>query len=75
MIKIRKDSNEFVVTKGVYEDKFKDLGYEIVGDNKPAAKSVKDVEFKETVKEVAEKPVASETEEKPNKDSKFSNRK
>ncbi len=34
MIKITNDRYEFKVTKGVFEDKFKNLGYRIVEDKK-----------------------------------------
>ena len=34
MIKITNDRYEFKVTKGVFEDKFKNLGYRIIEDKK-----------------------------------------
>lgn len=51
MIRIRKDNDEKLVTKGVYESVFKRLGYELV---EPKAKA----------KEVVAKPVVKTTDEK-----------
>lgn len=51
MIKIKKDNDEKIVTKGVYESVFKRLGYELV-------------ETKAKAKEVVAKPVVKTTDEK-----------
>lgn len=51
MIRIRKNNDEKLVTKGVYESVFKRLGYELV-------------ETKAKAKEVVAKPVAKTTDEK-----------
>ena len=50
MIKIRKDGVEKIVTSGVYENLFKDLGYEIVDE-----KSVKKVVEPEKIEVKADK--------------------
>lgn len=35
MLKIQKNGNVKVVTKGAYENLYKDMGYEIITDKKP----------------------------------------
>lgn len=40
MIKIIKENNEKIVTKGAYEDFYKPLGYIIVNDKQPSKKEV-----------------------------------
>lgn len=45
MLKIRRDSDIFEVTKGVYEDTFKPLGYEIVKENKQKEEKVEEKDF------------------------------
>lgn len=51
MIKIKKDNDEKIVTKGVYENVFKRLGYELV-------------DTKAKTKDVVAKPVVKTTDEK-----------
>ena len=50
MITITKDDKELVVTKGVYENLYKSLGYEIVGNKKPIANFVKEAKIEDTEK-------------------------
>lgn len=51
MIKIKKDNDEKIVTKGVYENVFKRLGYELV-------------DTKAKTKDVVAKPVVKTADEK-----------
>lgn len=59
MIKIIKDNNELIVTKGAYENTFKSLGYEVVKEQS-VAKEVKEAKI---VEEVVEKPATPERKE------------
>lgn len=65
MIEIIKDKNKLKVSKGSYELIFKDLGFEIIGENKKAEekkveeKNVKDILTESPAKEI--KPLASKT--------------
>lgn len=48
MIRIRKDNNEKVVTKGAYENLYKSLGYDIINENRQTfEKEVEKEEYKE----------------------------
>ena len=60
MIKIKKDNIEKEVTKGAYENLYKAMGFEIVGDKKPV--EVKEAKIVEEVKEVAEPTPAPKKE-------------
>lgn len=53
MIKIKKDNDEKLVTRGVYENVFKRLGYELVDEKTKA----KEVVAKPITKPVADKAV------------------
>ena len=51
MLRIIKDNNEKIVTKGAYEDFYKHLGYELVKDkNQPLKKEVETKKDEETQK-------------------------
>lgn len=60
MIKIKNDKIEKTVTKGAYENFYKDLGFEIVGE-KPV-KEPKIVKEVKEVKEVTPEPVIEKEE-------------
>jgi hypothetical protein len=66
MIKIVKDNNEKVVTKGAYENFYKPLGYEIVKDQptKIEKTDVKPVIEVNTKKDEAEKKTSKAVEYK-----------
>lgn len=51
MITIVKGSNKLVVTKGIYEEQFKPLGYQIASKKKEATKEVASVLEKEDNKD------------------------
>lgn len=63
MIKIKNDKIEKTVTKGAYENYYKSLGFEIVGE-KPVKepKIVKEIKEVEEVKEVTPEPVIEKEE-------------
>lgn len=60
MIKIIKENNEKIVTKGAYEDFYKPLGYIIVNDNQP---SKKEVEIKKSEELDKDKETQKKTKE------------
>ena len=60
MLKIKKDNNEKIVTKGVYEDFYKPLGYIIVNDKQP---SKKEVEIKKSEELDKDKETQKKTKE------------
>lgn len=49
MIKIIKDDDEKIVTFGAYENMYKDMGYEIINDNKSKVKTENIIENKEPI--------------------------
>lgn len=66
MIKITNGITNKEVTKGAYENFYKPLGYEIVGDKKP----IREVEIKEEVKEeIKEKVIIKDKLDKGEKKS------
>ena len=60
MIKIIKQDNEKIVTKGAYEDFYKPLGYIIVNDKQP---SKKEVEIKKSEELDKDKETQKKTKE------------
>lgn len=60
MLKIKKDNNEKIVTKGAYEDFYKPLGYIIVNDKQP---SKKEVEIKKSEELDKDKETQKKTKE------------
>lgn len=60
MLKIKKDDNEKIVTKGAYEDFYKPLGYIIVNDKQP---SKKEVEIKKSEELDKDKETQKKTKE------------
>ncbi|MBQ5917203.1 MAG: hypothetical protein IIW92_01405 [Lachnospiraceae bacterium] len=60
MIKIIKENNEKIVTKGAYEDFYKPLGYIIVNDKQP---SKKEVEIKKSEELDKDKETQKKTKE------------
>lgn len=60
MIKIIKENNEKIVTKGAYEDFYEPLGYIIVNDNQP---SKKEVEIKKSEELDKDKETQKKTKE------------
>lgn len=60
MIKIIKEDNEKIVTKGAYEDFYKPLGYIIVNDKQP---SKKEVEIKKSEELDKDKETQKKTKE------------
>lgn len=69
MIKIVKDNIELIVTKGAYENSFKNAGYTVVTEKpKDVFKEAKIVE--EVVEKPAEKPAVPQKDSKITKPSK-----
>ena len=60
MLKIKKDNNEKIVTKGAYEDFYKPLGYIIVNDKQT---SKKEVEIKKSEELDKDKETQKKTKE------------
>lgn len=60
MIKIIKENNEKIVTKGAYEDFYEPLGYIIVNDKQP---SKKEVEIKKSEELDKDKETQKKTKE------------
>lgn len=60
MLKIKKNNNEKIVTKGAYEDFYKPLGYIIVNDKQP---SKKEVEIKKSEELDKDKETQKKTKE------------